>query len=477
MTAGLAAREGGPITLRIFVLWIALPYFIGLYYSKHHLAAVRGYLASFSDTVSTIWMTYIDEGDVVYSEAPPHVCLKRLKSFMFFGYDAKYRDEPFANLTVVVHKNGEAQPFGRTTIDVMEGFAQLLHDEPGTCPINFENHQLDALLTRLFRKLVPDWNWEHYCDAGPARTPILPDHERLVAVPKATAVIPPRNFSQAKEQGFWSCHFHTDTGVRLTDLPTWAQLARQIPSSCVADEEKSTITESNMHDCTTLREMHLVAVPAGRLFQFAASHVGQIIPLPHIVTEEPEDPDLYLSVLSINPRIFQIHNLFSRRVADDLIQGILQEERPAYRLQRSTTGAAKNQDTRRTSESGFDTHSPTAMSVKRRALALLGFWNYVDSFTDGLQILRYQPGTAYNEHMDWMQGGQYPDHDLDATGVGGNRWATILLYLSDLAPDEGGETLFGRANEDENERVGDDAVAQKENEAQVRLKLDFELHV
>ena len=33
-------------------------------------------------------------------------------------------------------------------------------------------------------------------------------------------------------------------------------------------------------------------------------------------------------------------------------------------------------------------------------------------------------------------------HDFNSAGTGGNRFATILLYMSDLDPEDGGETVF-----------------------------------
>jgi hypothetical protein len=62
---------------------------------------------------------------------------------------------------------------------------------------------------------------------------------------------------------------------------------------------------------------------------------------------------------------------------------------------------------------------------------------------DGLQILRYNVSTSYNSHLDYIEdrSGQL-EHDFDSSGTGGNRFATILLYMSDLGPDDGGETVF-----------------------------------
>jgi hypothetical protein len=84
----------------------------------------------------------------------------------------------------------------------------------------------------------------------------------------------------------------------------------------------------------------------------------------------------------------------------------------------------------------------------------LGFDKYMEAHADGLQILRYNLTKAYAAHSDWIYGSDKVEHDHNAAGVGGNRFATILLYMSDLGPGEGGETVFteawpvGQAEED-----------------------------
>jgi hypothetical protein len=53
------------------------------------------------------------------------------------------------------------------------------------------------------------------------------------------------------------------------------------------------------------------------------------------------------------------------------------------------------------------------------------------------------------------------EHDYESAGTGGNRFATILMYMSDLGPEDGGETVFPRAwppGVPENKRV-DEKVA------------------
>ena len=82
----------------------------------------------------------------------------------------------------------------------------------------------------------------------------------------------------------------------------------------------------------------------------------------------------------------------------------------------------------------------------RRCMSMLGFDEYIESQTDGLQILRYNLTTAYTPHMDYLEDKGYTQaYDYESDGRGGNRFATILLYFSDLEDNQGGETVFPRA--------------------------------
>lgn len=52
---------------------------------------------------------------------------------------------------------------------------------------------------------------------------------------------------------------------------------------------------------------------------------------------------------------------------------------------------------------------------------------------EGLQLLRYNHDQKYGAHYDYL-------FDEQGTANGGNRLATVLVYLSDV--EEGGETVF-----------------------------------
>ena len=60
---------------------------------------------------------------------------------------------------------------------------------------------------------------------------------------------------------------------------------------------------------------------------FAPQRVGQIIPLKHVVgpadvtdhgaDTDNSESDIYLEVLSLRPRVFDLHNFFSKQEAED----------------------------------------------------------------------------------------------------------------------------------------------------------------
>jgi len=201
--------------------------------------------------------------------------------------------------------------------------------------------------------------------------------------------------------------------------------------TCIPNEQKN------------LDGIHLYAVPAGRVFMFAPVFVGEIFHLDHVTGSS--NKHIYLEVISLEPRVFDIFNFFNREESKDLVNRAMAEKSKSHRIKRSTTGASTNSvNSRRTSESGFDTSGKTAIKIKQRCFEALGFDEYIESHSDGLQILRYNVSKAYNSHLDFIEdnSGQLK-HDYESAGTGGNRFATVLLYMS--GDHDGGETVFPRA--------------------------------
>jgi hypothetical protein len=69
----------------------------------------------------------------------------------------------------------------------------------------------------------------------------------------------------------------------------------------------------------------------------------------------------------------------------------------------------------------------------------------MEEHADGLQILRYNASTSYRSHLDYMELDDTLEHDYDSAHKGGNRFATILLYMTDMEQGNGGETVFSNA--------------------------------
>jgi hypothetical protein len=390
--------------------------------------------------------------------------------------------DPFKDIQLVLHRNGEADPcsvqkasvsastsfiesikaFGSKPLEkytkydfdallthalgvgltskVGEGVkpSTLLDDSGEKCGPTWkeENHYLDAIATTSIHHVGhQEYSDKYlispllkYCDMGQSRTTIQLDHGKLVRMPTIQSL---------------PCHFHTREGLRITSLKMLADLAAEKAGEAQEcanpqDGQDASSCASNI----TSKELHIYAVPAGRVFIFAPKYIGEIFNLSHITSHD--NLPISLRVLSLSPRVFDIYNFFSRDESARIVDKALKETSETHRMKRSSTGASGyNVNSRRTSENGFDTHGKEAQVVKRRCMNVLGFDEYEEGLTDGLQVLRYNKTTAYVPHLDWIDDYQKKEeHDYDSEHLGSNRFATILLYMSDLEEGDGGETVF-----------------------------------
>jgi hypothetical protein len=203
---------------------------------------------------------------------------------------------------------------------------------------------------------------------GKEKTPILPDHSKLIPININTTM----TNAESATSSYLPCHFHDAHGVRITSFPQLAELVRKIsrdesssknPQDAAA--AAAAAASSSSTETSRPRTLDVYAVPAGRVFLHAAAYVGQIIPLPHVRGGDPEQL-VYLQVLSTSPAVFDLHNFFTKQEAEQLLAWAMAETRESHRIKRSSTGASGyNLNERRTSESGFDTSSPTSMAIKR----------------------------------------------------------------------------------------------------------------
>lgn len=404
------------VSLKLFAAAVAVPYLLGFLLSSKVVPEdhFHRYLQNDNDVHDEVFVTN-EECDVALTS--------------LVNRDA------FEGVSMVVHRNGEVESCGEASVN-WDALRKAVHSFE-YCPDQFDKFDVESLLTRLLADHVlkcdsglkgrPEGFLGH-CDRGAERTPILLDHDDLVLVPPLQSL---------------PCRFHTREGVRITSLKQLSKVLEDAAGACSSNET-----------CSATPGLDLYAVPGGRVFMHAPSHVGEIFDLPHV--KGPMGLPVSLEVISVEPRVFDVHNFFTKEESADLVRRALEEKSESHRIKRSTTGAVgKSTSSQRTSENGFDTNGPTAMGVKKRCLEILGYDEYIESHGDGLQILRYNLTTAYIPHMDWIDdpSGKLK-HNFDSVHKGGNRYATILLYMSDLDEDAGGETVFtkgwptGQAEED-----------------------------
>eukprot|EP00542_Grammatophora_oceanica_P004244 CAMPEP_0194069930 /NCGR_PEP_ID=MMETSP0009_2-20130614/87904_1 /TAXON_ID=210454 /ORGANISM="Grammatophora oceanica, Strain CCMP 410" /LENGTH=575 /DNA_ID=CAMNT_0038723157 /DNA_START=19 /DNA_END=1746 /DNA_ORIENTATION=- len=353
---------------------------------------------------------------------------------------------PLEAMTIKIHHNGNISPCGTVRLPPYAENLRLIPTDT-KCYEDMDKYDTETFLTGLFAQDLaaspddgdcssaddPDATpgLLGHCDMGEDRTPILLDHDKLQRVPAG---------------GSLPCRFYTREGVRISSLKQLADLQRSIgkkQKTCTAEDDPEScmdVDDDSEGDST----VHLYAVPAGRVFMFAPSYVGEIFELPHI--ETVSGLPVHLEVMSLKPRVFDIFNFFSRDESEELVDKAMKETSPTHKIKRSTTGTSTSTFAKRTSESGFDTHGATAQKIKRRCMRVLGWDEYHEGYTDGLQILRYNTSKSYTTHMDYMDDKAKGDvYDYDSAHKGGNRYATILLYMTDMGEKDGGETVFEKA--------------------------------
>ncbi len=368
--------------------------------------------------------------------------MRRLSIFFLFPLLYRSQLTVLANddiVTLLIHRNGEADACGSVEIPLQRILSYDIKDK----------YQVERDLTEWIADALNDsfscYSTDNstaaplglygYCDMGPERTPILLDHHRLVSISHNQ-----HKYKHKYKYNFLPCRWHTREGLRITLLQQLLDVGTR-ETTCHKKEACSSRTEYQY-------QLHLYGVPAGRLFVFAPSYVGEVFDLSHVL-QRPHDQPITMTVLNLSPRVFDIHNVFSAEETDELVHRALKETSPSLKLHRSTTGTVgHNLFEKRTSENAFDSHGRVAVQLKKRILEVLGMeGSYQQDWMghdDGIQVLRYNKTTAYVPHLDYFEDDKTgtTDHDYDSSRRGGNRFATVLLYMSDLPERAGGETVF-----------------------------------
>ncbi|KAJ8618210.1 hypothetical protein MRB53_014396 [Persea americana] len=141
----------------------------------------------------------------------------------------------------------------------------------------------------------------------------------------------------------------------------------------------------------------------------------------------------WTEIISWEPRAFVYHNFLSKDECEYLIE-LAKPNMVKSTVVDSATGQSKDSRVR-TSSGTFLTRGrdKTIRNIEKR---IADFTFMPAEHGEGLQILHYEVGQKYEPHYDYFL-------DEFNTKNGGQRIATVLMYLSDV--EEGGETVFPSA--------------------------------
>uniref|UniRef100_A0A803NKT5 procollagen-proline 4-dioxygenase n=1 Tax=Cannabis sativa TaxID=3483 RepID=A0A803NKT5_CANSA len=141
----------------------------------------------------------------------------------------------------------------------------------------------------------------------------------------------------------------------------------------------------------------------------------------------------WTEVLSWEPRAFLYHNFLSKEECEYLIS-IAKPHMVKSTVVDSKTGRSK--DSRVRTSSGMFLKRGRDKIVRDIEKRIADFTFIPVEHGEGLQVLHYEVGQKYDAHYDYFL-------DEFNTKNGGQRVATVLMYLSDV--EEGGETVFPAA--------------------------------
>ncbi|XP_068645588.1 probable prolyl 4-hydroxylase 3 isoform X2 [Aristolochia californica] len=141
----------------------------------------------------------------------------------------------------------------------------------------------------------------------------------------------------------------------------------------------------------------------------------------------------WTEVLLWEPRAFIFHNFLSKNECEYLIE-LAKPHMEKSTVVDSKTGQSK--DSRVRTSSGMFLRRGRDKIIREIEKRIADFAFIPVEHGEGLQILHYEIGQKYEPHYDYFL-------DEFNTKNGGQRIATILMYLSDV--EEGGETVFPAA--------------------------------
>lgn len=147
--------------------------------------------------------------------------------------------------------------------------------------------------------------------------------------------------------------------------------------------------------------------------------------------------DKWVEILyyALSPTIIVMGNLLGPSECEALMEAARPRLARSLTVDTKTGGEELNAD--RTSEGMFfrRAENPVVRQVEARIARIFG-WPQENG--EGLQVLRYGPGTEYKPHYDYFDPNEPGSPAILQRG--GQRMATLIMYLHE--PEEGGATVF-----------------------------------
>ncbi|XP_071703470.1 probable prolyl 4-hydroxylase 3 [Rutidosis leptorrhynchoides] len=158
--------------------------------------------------------------------------------------------------------------------------------------------------------------------------------------------------------------------------------------------------------------------------------------------------DQWTEILSWEPRAFVYHNFLSKEECEYLIN-LAKPHMAKSTVVDSKTGQSK--DSRVRTSSGTFLRRGRDKIIRNIEQRIADFTFIPVEHGEGLQVLHYEEGQKYEPHFDYFL-------DEFNTKNGGQRIATVLMYLSDV--EEGGETVFPDAQGNFSSKPGWDNLSE-----------------
>ncbi|CAH8262579.1 unnamed protein product [Arabidopsis lyrata] len=149
--------------------------------------------------------------------------------------------------------------------------------------------------------------------------------------------------------------------------------------------------------------------------------------------DEDGNGERWVEVISWEPRAVVYHNFLSNEECEHLIN-LAKPSMVKSTVVDEKTGGSKDSRVRTSSGTFLRRGHDEVVEVIEKRISDFTFIPVENG--EGLQVLHYQVGQKYEPHYDYFL-------DEFNTKNGGQRIATVLMYLSDV--DDGGETVFPAA--------------------------------